>query len=249
MPVMRDHHQRTVKLLQGFGNGFAHFDIEVIGRFIEQQQIGFLPNNECQRETGFFTAGKRRDAGIGLLAAKIEATEEVAHDRHLLKATTDQLWLVADGSVAEFDGDLDDYKQWAKEHVKKAQAQQRRGVSAKKAMEAAPMLEVAAKPKPEAPPADRKDQKRQQAASRQSVANARKPLEQKLAKLETEMKTLTSERDNIVQWLATEEAYAEQSKPRLQEMLKRQGEVVTLLADVEWKWFEVQQKLEESVAS
>ena len=173
----------------------------------------------------------------------------VAHDRHLLKATTDQLWLVADGEVAEFDGDLDDYKVWAKEHVKKAQAQQRRGVSAKNAPEAAPVLEVLAKPIPEVPPAGRKDQKRQQAASRQNVANARKPLEQKLAKLETEMKTLSSERDNIVQWLATEEAYAEQNKPRLQEMLKRQGEVVTLLADVEWEWFEVQQKLEESVAS
>ena len=66
----------------------------------------------------------------------------------------------------------------------------------------------------------------------------------KLAKLETEMKTLTTERDDIVQWLATEEAYLEDNKPRLQEMLKRQGEVVTLLADVEWKWFDVQQKLE-----
>ncbi len=160
----------------------------------------------------------------------------VAHDRHLLKATTDQLWLVADGTVAEFDGDLDDYKQWAKEHVKKVQAQQRRGVSAKKSLEAAPLLEVKVP--------DRKDQKRQQAASRQGSANARKPLEQKLSKLETEMKVLTSERDNIVQWLATEEAYAEENKPRLQEMLKRQGEVVTLLADVEWKWFDLQQKLE-----
>ena len=50
------------------------------------------------------------------------------------------------------------------------------------------------------------------------------------------MKTLTTERDNIVQWLASEEVYLEDSKPRLQEMLKRQGEVGTLLADVEWKW-------------
>ena len=36
----------------------------------------------------------------------------VAHDRHLLRATTDALWLVADGSVAPFDGDLDDYRDW-----------------------------------------------------------------------------------------------------------------------------------------
>ena len=36
----------------------------------------------------------------------------VAHDRHLLRATADELWLVADGKVAPFDGDLDDYRQW-----------------------------------------------------------------------------------------------------------------------------------------
>ena len=36
----------------------------------------------------------------------------VAHDRHLLRATTDELWLVADGRVAPFDGDLDDYRDW-----------------------------------------------------------------------------------------------------------------------------------------
>ena len=62
--------------------------------------------------------------------------------------------------------------------------------------------------------------------------------------LETELKVLTAERDNIIQWLATEDAYLEDNKARLQEMLKRQGEVVTLLADVEWTWFDVQQKLE-----
>jgi hypothetical protein len=32
----------------------------------------------------------------------------------------------------------------------------------------------------------------------------------------------------------------------LQEMLKRQGEVVAEIADLEWKWLEVQQKLEEA---
>ena len=58
------------------------------------------------------------------------------------------------------------------------------------------------------------------------------------------MKVLTAERDNIIQWLATEDAYLEDNKARLQEMLKRQGEAVTLLADVEWTWFDVQQKLE-----
>ena len=36
----------------------------------------------------------------------------VSHDRHLLRATTDKLLIVADGAVREFDGDLDDYRDW-----------------------------------------------------------------------------------------------------------------------------------------
>jgi ATP-binding cassette subfamily F protein 3 len=34
----------------------------------------------------------------------------VAHDRHLLEACADRLWLVADGTVKTFDGDMDDYR-------------------------------------------------------------------------------------------------------------------------------------------
>lgn len=36
----------------------------------------------------------------------------VSHDRHLLKSTTDEFLLVADGRVVPFDGDLDDYARW-----------------------------------------------------------------------------------------------------------------------------------------
>ncbi|HEY5962834.1 MAG TPA: ABC-F family ATP-binding cassette domain-containing protein [Xanthobacteraceae bacterium] len=38
------------------------------------------------------------------------ATILVSHDRHLLDACADRLWLVADGTVTPFDGDLDDYR-------------------------------------------------------------------------------------------------------------------------------------------
>jgi ATP-binding cassette subfamily F protein 3 len=50
-------------------------------------------------------------------AALIEAINDypgavilVSHDRHLLEACADRLWLVAEGAVASFDGDLDDYR-------------------------------------------------------------------------------------------------------------------------------------------
>jgi ATP-binding cassette subfamily F protein 3 len=36
----------------------------------------------------------------------------VSHDRHLLRATTEQFLIVADGRLAPFDGDLDDYRDW-----------------------------------------------------------------------------------------------------------------------------------------
>ncbi len=35
----------------------------------------------------------------------------ISHDRHMVEATVDRLWIVADGTVSRFDGDLDDYKQ------------------------------------------------------------------------------------------------------------------------------------------
>jgi ATP-binding cassette subfamily F protein 3 len=46
----------------------------------------------------------------------------VSHDRHLIKAVADSLWLVADGKLAVFDGDLDDYQQWLRSRSKPAPA-------------------------------------------------------------------------------------------------------------------------------
>lgn len=36
----------------------------------------------------------------------------VSHDRHLLRSVSDELWLVADGEVNIFEGDLNDYRKW-----------------------------------------------------------------------------------------------------------------------------------------
>jgi len=42
----------------------------------------------------------------------------VSHDRHLIKSVADTLWLVADGRLQVFDGDLDDYQQWLRSRGK-----------------------------------------------------------------------------------------------------------------------------------
>ncbi len=43
----------------------------------------------------------------------------VSHDRHLIKTVADSLWLVADGKLKVFDGDLDDYQQWLRSRGKR----------------------------------------------------------------------------------------------------------------------------------
>jgi len=46
----------------------------------------------------------------------------VSHDRHLIKTVADTLWLVADGRLQVFEGDLDDYQQWLKTRARAEQA-------------------------------------------------------------------------------------------------------------------------------
>lgn len=67
----------------------------------------------------------------------------VSHDRHLIRSTTDDLYLVHDSKVEPFDGDLEDYQQWltdvqkqenqpeeaAKENANSAQAVRIRSVA------------------------------------------------------------------------------------------------------------------------
>jgi ATP-binding cassette subfamily F protein 3 len=57
----------------------------------------------------------------------------VSHDRHLIKTVADTLWLVADGRLQVFDGDLDDYQQWLKTRAKTEQAGQLKPTSTRKA--------------------------------------------------------------------------------------------------------------------
>ncbi|HUG62397.1 MAG TPA: ABC-F family ATP-binding cassette domain-containing protein, partial [Methylomirabilota bacterium] len=53
-----------------------------------------------------------RESLIEALNAFEGAVILISHDRHLVEATADRLWLVADGKVAPFEGDMDDYKRF-----------------------------------------------------------------------------------------------------------------------------------------
>jgi len=150
----------------------------------------------------------------------------VAHDRHLLSAATDQWMLVADGKVEPFDGDLDDYKQWAK-------AYHSRGAR----REEAP-----------APTVNRKEERRAEAAVRQREAQARKPFEKRLAAIEGELEPLSAESKEIETWLVGAEAYEEGQRERLQTTLKRRGEIAERIEQLENDWLWVQAEMERAIA-
>jgi ATP-binding cassette subfamily F protein 3 len=148
----------------------------------------------------------------------------VAHDRHLLRATTDELWLVADGAVTPFDGDLDDYRAWVLRRDRRA-------------AQGDPESEAAR------PAGDRRSQKREEAQRRQRRAVERKPLVSRQAALEQDLERLGAEKRALDEWLATSDAYADDAKEKLVAALARQGELTWTLARLEAEWLAVEESL------
>jgi ATP-binding cassette subfamily F protein 3 len=150
----------------------------------------------------------------------------VAHDRHLLQAATDQWMLVADGKLAPFEGDLDDYKKWSREYHALGRKRDTR----------------------EEAPANRKEERRLEAAARQRDAQLKKPFEKKLAAIERELETLGAESAEVEAWLATAEAYEEANRERMQAALKRRGELKEKLGKLEDDWLWTQAEMDRAAA-
>jgi ATP-binding cassette subfamily F protein 3 len=158
----------------------------------------------------------------------------VSHDRHLLRSTCDELWLVSNGAVGPFAGDLDDYRNWldADKSERKSRAAQ---AGADNPAQTAPAADTGV---------SRKDLRRQQAEARQRVSNLRKPLATRLAKIETEIETLTREKAQLETVLGEPGIYDEANRERMQLAIARQGELNWKLADAEQRWLAVQEELE-----
>src|SRR5712664_2015746 len=159
----------------------------------------------------------------------------VSHDRHLLRATTDQFLIVAEGRLAPFDGDLEDYRDWLFK-TKLAPAE-----------DAVPLPE-AKKPAVTAPPAGRREQKRREAEERQRQSAARKPIESRIKRLEEKMAKLNAQKSAIDAQLADPAIYGEARKETLKALILDQAYVARELAQLEAEWLEQQQKLEQATA-
>lgn len=143
----------------------------------------------------------------------------VSHDRHLLETTVDELLLVANGTVTEWDGDLDDYARWLRERSKQAVVTNTNSG-----------------------PSDNK-LKRQQAA--QKRANLR-PLKQAAEKLEKQLETLQQQLAEVETRLGDEALYQADQKATLNELLAKQGVLRKQSEAIESDWLEAMTALEEA---
>jgi ATP-binding cassette subfamily F protein 3 len=100
----------------------------------------------------------------------------VSHDRGLLRSVCDQFWLVADGMVGDFDGDLDDYAGWL---------EKRAGTASTPAAPAARADKSRARDKPaRKDPAPRRQELRTIETSLDKLGQERAKLEKDLAGLD-----------------------------------------------------------------
>ncbi|MWP82464.1 ABC transporter ATP-binding protein [Glaesserella parasuis] len=150
----------------------------------------------------------------------------VSHDRHLLRSTVNKFYLVHDGKVEEFNGDLEDYQKWLNE----LNAQ----------LECAKKADNSTACNNENSAVNRKEQKRQEAELRQQAA----PLRKKLTQLEKELEKLTASLTTLEETLASPEIYDAENKAKLTDILAKQVATKKQLEEVEMEWLEVQEQLE-----
>jgi len=168
----------------------------------------------------------------------------VSHDRHLLRATTDQFIIVADGKLLPFDGDLDDYKDWLFQ-TKLGKGTDVLPAAGKDNKTDYPVQSPVAPPKPvvAAPPAS-KEQKRKEAEDRQRLSAQRKPIEQKIKKLDEQMAKLTAKKTDVDAQLGEESIYDAANKAKLKQLLAEQTSITKELGDLEMEWLDLNEQLE-----
>jgi ATP-binding cassette subfamily F protein 3 len=149
----------------------------------------------------------------------------VSHDRSLLRTTTDQLLLVADGGARPFDGDLDDYPRWLA-------AQRARGAQTGTGTE----------DKGEHSAQARRERKRLEAEQRRRL----QPLRSRLQVLERQLEELQREQARLEQRLADAGIYDEQRKGELRELLGHKAELDRRLGTTEEHWLLTGEELEEA---
>lgn len=179
------------------------------------------PTNHLDVET--------REALAAALAEYEGSVLVVSHDRQLLRSTVDNFWIVADGRVAEFDGDLEDYRDWLLGRA--AQLRSAKGSSAATHDSEATI--------------DRRTQRRLEAEARQKMAHLRKPLEKKIQQLEMHLEQYKARQLELDELMSDPEFYGDHYKEQRPALLAEHGELGKQIDQHEEQWLDLLEQIEQ----
>lgn len=181
------------------------------------------PTNHLDVET--------REALAAALAEYEGSVLVVSHDRQLLRSTVDNFWIVADGAVSEFDGDLEDYRDWLLARSS-AQRSSQRAEANNATLSTEPVV-------------DRRTQRRLEAEARQKVASLRKPLEKQIQQLEKRMDSQRARLEELDTLIADPDFYSDSYKDQRPALLAEHGELSKEIDNNEESWLLLQGEIED----
>ncbi|MPM72020.1 putative ABC transporter ATP-binding protein [bioreactor metagenome] len=147
----------------------------------------------------------------------------VSHDRHLLRTCADELLLVADGKVTEFDGDLDDYAAW---------------LATQRSADKAPAADA------QAEKAERLQQRADAKANRQALLAERRKLTKEIEQIDRNLAKWQEEKVALDTQFADPDFYATVDRQKNEEMHRRAGELGEAIDTAELRWLELHEALD-----
>lgn len=148
----------------------------------------------------------------------------ISHDPHLVSLVADDLWLVAEGGVKRFDGDIEDYKKLVLETARSAGAGKPISTAEKHT---------------EQPRLSGKEARKQRAQNRAAMA----PLRKEISKLENQIQKLESEKGKLEDIMAAPETY-EKGSDYQAKIVAEIGDLNSKLEKIEAEWMLKQEELE-----
>ncbi len=166
----------------------------------------------------------------------------VSHDRHLLESVADRLFLVADTSVSEFDGDLEDYRRWllSSRNLGRREDAEAAAVDSVEAQAPGDDAQVS-KPAPVDNSREARAERRRKDAQQRKQQQA---LRKRCQKLEQEVERLTAEKEANQQLLGDAGLYEADRWEELKPLTDRQHELENALERAESDWLELSEQLE-----
>ena len=182
----------------------------------------------------------------------------VSHDRALLREVCDEFWLVTDGAVKPFDGDLDDYQKWLLEQSREASREQAKGDKAKRKRDAAtgagagaaamstpavaaPAVATTVSAPAAATAAGRASNDRKSgAAARQQRSDDLKPLRKELSGIDSRLAALHGDRATVEIDMAADAL----TPARRADQGKRMKQIGDEIETLEARWLDISTRLD-----